>query len=59
MGIREHTIFPEIDLDRVENVVGMSVTLVTNARSDEHGRALVRSLGVPLKSAAATKEAAA
>jgi large subunit ribosomal protein L5 len=53
LGIREQTIFPEVDLDKVEHVVGLSVTLVTSARNDEHGRALVEALGVPLKSTAA------
>jgi large subunit ribosomal protein L5 len=50
MGIREQIIFPEIDLDKVEKVLGMSVTLVTTAGDDEKGRALLDALGVPLRS---------
>jgi large subunit ribosomal protein L5 len=53
LGVREQTIFPEVDLDKVEHVVGLSVTLVTSAENDEHGRALVEALGMPLKGAAA------
>jgi len=53
MGIREQTIFPEIDLDNLEHVVGMSITLVTTAPNDEQGRALLAQLGVPLRSTAA------
>ena len=53
MGVREQTIFPEVDLDNVEHVVGMSITLVTSAPDDEQGRALLELLGMPLRSAAA------
>jgi large subunit ribosomal protein L5 len=49
MGVREQIIFPEIDLDKVEKVVGMSITLVTSARDDEQGRALLSALGVPFR----------
>ena len=48
-GIREQVIFPEIDLDKVEKVTGMSVTLVTSAKDDNQGRALLLALGVPLR----------
>jgi len=48
-GIREHVIFPEIDLDKVEKVTGLSVTLVTSAQDDDQGRALLLALGVPLR----------
>ena len=49
MGLREQTIFPEIDLDKVEKVIGMSVTLVTSANNDEQGRALLNALGIPFR----------
>jgi large subunit ribosomal protein L5 len=52
MGVREQTIFPEVDLDSIEHVVGMSITLVTTAPNDEQGRALIEQLGVPLRSIA-------
>jgi len=51
IGIREQSIFPEIDLDNMENTMGLSVTLVTTAVNDEQGRALMDALGVPLKKA--------
>ena len=50
MGIREQTIFPEIDLDNIENVMGVSVTLVTTAKDDVQGRALMDALGLPIRS---------
>ena len=49
VGIREHTIFPEIDLDNIENVMGMSVTLVTTAADDAGGKALMEAIGLPLR----------
>ena len=48
-GLREQTIFPEIDYDRIDQVRGMNVTLVTTANSDEEARALLLELGVPLQ----------
>jgi large subunit ribosomal protein L5 len=50
LGIREQIIFPEINYDRVDRIKGMNVTLVTTARNDEQGRALLRSLGMPFRS---------
>ena len=49
LGLREQSIFPEIDLDKVEKVIGMSVTLVTSAHNDEQGRALLNALGIPFR----------
>jgi len=49
LGIREHTIFPEINVDRVERVKGMNVTIVTTARSDKEGKVLLDLLGMPFK----------
>ena len=49
LGLREHTIFPEIDYDRVENVMGLNVTITTSAATDEEGRALLRHLGMPFR----------
>ena len=49
LGLREQSIFPEIDLDKVEKVLGMSVTLVTSADNDEQGRALLNALGIPFR----------
>lgn len=49
LGIREHTIFPEIEIDRVEKVKGMNVTIVTTARTDKEGKLLLELLGMPFK----------
>ncbi len=49
LGIREQLIFPEIDLDRIAKVSGMNVTIVTTAKTDEEGRALLTGLGMPFR----------
>jgi len=49
MGIKEHTIFPEIDVDRAKLVHGMDVTFVTSAESDEEAYALLNHFGMPFK----------
>ncbi len=48
-GITEQLIFPEIDYDKIDAVRGMNITIVTTARSDEEGRALLRALGFPFR----------
>jgi len=50
LGIREHTIFPEINLDKVEQVKGFTISMVTTAKTDAEGRALLRALGMPFRS---------
>ena len=50
LGIREHTIFSEIDLDKVEKIIGLTVCIVTTARSDAECKALLRALGMPFRS---------
>jgi large subunit ribosomal protein L5 len=47
-GLTEQLIFPEIDYDKVVQVRGMDITIVTTARSDDEGRALLLALGFPL-----------
>lgn len=49
LGIKEHTIFPEIDVDRVDQVKGMNVTIVTTADTDKEGKLLLDQLGMPFK----------
>jgi large subunit ribosomal protein L5 len=49
MGIREQIIFPEINYDKVDKIKGMNVCIVTTARTDEEGRALLRYLGMPFR----------
>ena len=50
MGITEHIIFPEIDLDKVNKITGMDITFVTTAKTDAEAQALLKSLGMPFKS---------
>jgi large subunit ribosomal protein L5 len=57
LGIREQIIFPEIEYDNIDAVRGMNISIVTTARTDDEGRALLRHLGMPFRSRA--KEAAA
>ena len=49
MGIREQTIFPEIDYDSVDQMRGMNITITTTAESDDEGRALLTMLGMPFR----------
>ena len=50
LGIREQIIFPEINFDRVEKIKGMNISIVTTAKTDDHGRALLKALGMPFRS---------
>jgi large subunit ribosomal protein L5 len=50
LGIRDQLVFPEIDYAKVDKIKGMNVTIVTTARSDEEGRALLRHMGMPFRS---------
>ncbi len=47
MGIKEHIIFPEIDIDKVNKIFGMDITFVTSTDSDEEGKALLEEFGFP------------
>jgi len=49
LGIREQLIFPEIDIDKVTKILGMEISFVTNATTDEEGFALLREFGIPFK----------
>jgi len=48
-GIKEHTIFPEIDFDKVERIFGMDVAFITTAKNDEDAKALLTHFGMPFK----------
>lgn len=50
LGIREQVIFPEINLDKIDKVKGLNISIVTTAKTDEEGRELLRLLGMPLRS---------
>jgi large subunit ribosomal protein L5 len=49
LGIKEQLIFPEIDIEKIAKVSGLNVTIVTTAKTDEEGRALLRGLGMPFR----------
>jgi large subunit ribosomal protein L5 len=49
LGLKEQIIFPEIDYDRIDEIKGMNISFVTTAKTDEEGRALLRSLGMPFR----------
>ena len=51
IGIREQIIFPEINYDKIEKIKGMNITIVTTAKSDEEGRALLKYMGMPFRTA--------
>jgi len=47
LGIREQIIFPEIQADKVDKIHGLTISIVTTAKTDEEGRALLRHMGMP------------
>jgi len=49
LGIKEQLIFPEIDYDKVDKVKGLNISIVTTAKTDEEGRALLKILGMPFR----------
>ena len=49
MGVTEHIIFPEIDLDKVAKITGMDITIVTTAKTDAEALALLKAIGMPFK----------
>lgn len=50
LGLREQIIFPEINYDKIDSIRGMNVSIVTSAKTDEEGRALLSELGMPFRS---------
>ena len=51
LGISEQIIFPEINLDSITKILGMNITFVTSAQTDEEGYALLKEFGLPFKNA--------
>ena len=49
LGITEQIIFPEIDIDKIDKVKGLTITIVTTARSDSEGKALLGAMGMPFR----------
>ena len=51
LGIQEQIIFPEINIDTIDRILGMNITFVTSAPTDEEGYALLKEFGLPFKNA--------
>ena len=51
LGIEEQIIFPEINIDAIDRILGMNITFVTTAKTDEEGYALLKGFGLPFKNA--------
>ena len=49
MGIKEHLVFPEIDYDKIDSVIGMDVIVCTTAKTDDEARALLRAFNFPFR----------
>jgi large subunit ribosomal protein L5 len=49
LGIKEQLIFPEINYDSVDKIKGLNITIVTSAKTDEEGKALLKYLGMPFR----------
>ncbi|MEW6260559.1 MAG: 50S ribosomal protein L5 [Thermodesulfobacteriota bacterium] len=49
LGIKEHTIFPEINYDAIEQIKGLNITIVTSASTDEESRTLLKFMGMPFR----------
>ena len=49
MGVKEQLIFPEINYDKIDKIKGLNITIVTTAKSDEEGRALLKYMGMPFR----------
>jgi len=47
--VKEQIIFPEVDYDKIDKIRGLNVSIVTTAKSDEQGKALLKHLGVPFR----------
>jgi len=50
-GLTEQVVFPEIEQDKIDRTRGMDITVVTTAKNDDEGRALLKALGFPFKEA--------
>ncbi|CDM93370.1 MAG: 50S ribosomal protein L5 [Limnospira sp. PMC 1291.21] len=49
LGVKEQLIFPEIDYDRIDQIRGLDISIVTTAQTDEEGRALLKEMGMPFR----------
>jgi large subunit ribosomal protein L5 len=58
LGLREQLVFPEIEYDKIDRLRGLEITIVTTAKTDEEGRALLQALGMPFRAPAGAGRAA-
>ncbi|QDL09011.1 50S ribosomal protein L5 [Brasilonema octagenarum UFV-E1] len=49
LGVREQLIFPEIEYDSIDQIRGMDISIITTAKTDEEGRALLKEMGMPFR----------
>jgi len=49
LGIKEHIIFPEIDYDKIDNIKGLNISIVTSAETNDEGKTLLKLLGMPFR----------
>lgn len=49
LGIKEHIIFPEIEMDKIDSIKGLNINIVTTAKNDEEAKELLKSFGMPFK----------
>ena len=49
LGVREQLIFPEVEYDRIDQVRGLDISIITTAKTDEEGRALLKEMGMPFR----------
>lgn len=49
LGVREQLIFPEVEYDSIDQIRGMDISIITTAKSDEEGRALLKEMGMPFR----------
>ncbi|GAC1500781.1 MAG: 50S ribosomal protein L5 [Chamaesiphon sp.] len=49
LGIREQLIFPEVEYDKIDQIRGMDISIITTAKTDEEGRALLKQMGMPFR----------
>ncbi|MFM8296209.1 MAG: 50S ribosomal protein L5, partial [Microcystaceae cyanobacterium] len=49
LGVREQLIFPEIDYDTIDQIRGLDISIITTAKTDEEGRALLKAMGMPFR----------
>jgi large subunit ribosomal protein L5 len=57
LGLKEQLVFPEIEYDKIDKLRGLEITIVTSAKTDEEGQALLMALGVPFRNAAGGRAA--